>query len=170
MAVPMIVKMPEPMTAPIPSEVRLSQPRDFFNRTSAFSESDMSWSIPLQRKSCEATHLLRSRPGKPAESHHPMLFWSKKRTSIYPETVRRATCCRLVFVGRLSFLGLLKLRIALDEFLRAAPGKTYRDAAVFVIAFDAYDCSNTETGMAHPSAEHGICVTPAFGGWAPKRT
>ncbi len=99
-----------------------------------------------------------------------MLLWSKKRTSIYPETVRRATCCRLVFVTRLSFLGLLKLRIALDEFLRAAPGETNRNAAVFVIAFDAYDCSNTKTGMPHPSAEHGICVTPAFRGWAHKRT
>src|SRR5258708_4165272 len=161
MAVPMIVKMPEPMTAPIPSEVRLSQPGDFFNRTSAFSESHMTWSIPLQRKSCEATDLLRSRPGKPAESHHPMLFWSKKRPSIYPETVRRATCCRLVFVTRLSFLGLLKLRIALDEFLCAASGETYRDAAVFVIALDTYACSHHVTVRAHPSAGPGVCHTPA---------
>jgi len=65
MAVPMIVKMPEPMTAPMPSEVRLSHPKDFFNRTSAFSESDSSWSILLQWKSCDATPALRSHPGKP---------------------------------------------------------------------------------------------------------
>src|SRR5208337_4790708 len=63
MAVPMTVKMPEPMTAPIPSEVKLSQPRDFFNLISAFSESDRSWSILLHRKRCEAKRALRSRPG-----------------------------------------------------------------------------------------------------------
>jgi len=35
-AVPITVKMPEPMTAPIPSEVRLIQPSDFFNRFPRF--------------------------------------------------------------------------------------------------------------------------------------
>src|SRR5215470_15972577 len=60
MAVPTMVKMPEPMTAPMPREVRLSQPRDFLRRSSAPSESDRSWSILLQLKSWEATHYLRS--------------------------------------------------------------------------------------------------------------
>jgi hypothetical protein len=49
----------------MPNDVRLSHPRDFFNRTSAFSESEISWSIPLQRKRCDPTHALRSHPGKP---------------------------------------------------------------------------------------------------------
>src|SRR5882762_778896 len=67
-----MVKMPDPMTAPMPSEVKLSHPRDFFNRTSAFSESDMSWSIPLQRKSSDPTHALRSRPGKPEAQNYTL--------------------------------------------------------------------------------------------------
>ena len=61
-AVPTMVKIPEPITAPIPRDVRLSQPSDFFNRTSAFSESDNSWSMPLQRKRGVATRTLRSHP------------------------------------------------------------------------------------------------------------
>src|SRR6202043_2013903 len=52
MAVPTMVKIPEPITAPMPSEVRLSQPRDFFNRFSGCCESVMSWSISFLRKSC----------------------------------------------------------------------------------------------------------------------
>jgi hypothetical protein len=48
-----MVKIPEPITAPIPSEVRLSQPRDFFNRFSGSCESVMSWSMSFLRKSCE---------------------------------------------------------------------------------------------------------------------
>jgi hypothetical protein len=59
------VKIPEPITAPMPSEVKLSHPRDFFKRVSWFSESDRSWSILLQRRRCDPTHALRSRPGKP---------------------------------------------------------------------------------------------------------
>src|ERR1700737_96834 len=54
-AVPIMVKMPEPMTAPIPREVRLTQPRDFFNLVSAFSESESNWSMPLQRNRGDGT-------------------------------------------------------------------------------------------------------------------
>ena len=61
-AVPTTVKIPEPITAPIPSEVRLNHPSDFFNRISAFSESESSWSIFLQRNSGDATQALRSHP------------------------------------------------------------------------------------------------------------
>src|ERR1700752_1139316 len=53
MAVPTTVKIPEPMTAPIPSEVRLSQPSDFFNRRSGSSASEINWSMFLTRKSVE---------------------------------------------------------------------------------------------------------------------
>src|SRR5262249_11099251 len=59
MAVPTIVKMPEPMTAPMPREVRLSQPRDFLSLISAPSQSEMSWSMSLQRNNGEATRALR---------------------------------------------------------------------------------------------------------------
>ena len=41
-AVPTIVKIPDPITAPMPSEVRLSQPSDFFRRISGLSASEMS--------------------------------------------------------------------------------------------------------------------------------
>src|SRR5260221_14148498 len=64
MAVPTIVKIPEPMTAPMPREVRLSQPKDFFNRNSAPSQSEISWSMFLRRKSDEATQALRSSPAR----------------------------------------------------------------------------------------------------------
>src|SRR5579859_808767 len=64
MAVPTMVKMPEPITAPMPREVRLSQPNDFFNRNSAPSQSEISWSIFLRRKSDEANRALRSSPAR----------------------------------------------------------------------------------------------------------
>src|ERR1700734_2647886 len=59
-AVPTMVKMPEPITAPIPREVRLSQPRDFLSFTSACSESERSGSMVLQLKSWDAARYLRS--------------------------------------------------------------------------------------------------------------
>src|ERR1700739_2184218 len=74
-AVPTTVKIPEPITAPMPSDVRLSHPSDFFNRISAFSESDSNWSMLLQRNSGDATQALRShpRPGaSPQLAAHPV--------------------------------------------------------------------------------------------------
>jgi hypothetical protein len=47
-AVPMTVKMPEPMTAPIPREVSETGPRVFFRRVSGFSDSAISLSMDLQ--------------------------------------------------------------------------------------------------------------------------
>src|SRR5271155_4936942 len=62
MAVPMIVKIPEPITAPIPSDVRLSHPSDFFSCFSRISESEISRSISFLRKSCAPNrHLPRER-------------------------------------------------------------------------------------------------------------
>src|SRR5258708_21938172 len=49
------VKIPEPMTAPIPREVRLNHPSDFFNRRSGSSASEISWSMFLTRNSPEPT-------------------------------------------------------------------------------------------------------------------
>jgi hypothetical protein len=50
-AVPTTVKMPEPMTAPIPRAVRESGPRVFVSRRSASSESEISLSMDFLAKS-----------------------------------------------------------------------------------------------------------------------
>jgi hypothetical protein len=47
----MTVKMPEPMTAPMPSAVSDQGPRLFFSERSGSSESLMSLSIDLQANS-----------------------------------------------------------------------------------------------------------------------
>ena len=52
MAVPMTVKMPEPMTAPIPSAVSDHGPSVFFSECSGSSESLISLSIDLVANSC----------------------------------------------------------------------------------------------------------------------
>jgi hypothetical protein len=51
MAVPMTVKMPDPMTAPMPSAVSDHGPRDFFSACSGSSESLMSLSMDLHASS-----------------------------------------------------------------------------------------------------------------------
>jgi hypothetical protein len=51
MAVPMTVKMPEPMTAPMPSEVSDQGPRDFLSLCPGSSDSLMSLSIDLRASS-----------------------------------------------------------------------------------------------------------------------
>jgi hypothetical protein len=50
MAVPMTVKMPDPMTAPMPSEVREMGPRVLRSLCSGSSESAMSLSMDLHEK------------------------------------------------------------------------------------------------------------------------
>ena len=50
MAVPMTVKMPEPITAPMPSAVSDHGPRVFFSRCSGSSDSEISLSMDLQAK------------------------------------------------------------------------------------------------------------------------
>jgi hypothetical protein len=49
-AVPMMVKMPEPMTAPMPRAVRETGPRVFLRECSGRSESEMSLSMDLVAK------------------------------------------------------------------------------------------------------------------------
>src|SRR5690348_8585477 len=49
-AVPITVKMPEPMTAPIPSEVSETGPRVLRNLRSGSSDSAISLSMDLQQK------------------------------------------------------------------------------------------------------------------------
>ena len=53
-AVPITVKMPEPMTAPMPSPVSDHGPSDFFSRCSGCSESEISLSMDLHAKICFA--------------------------------------------------------------------------------------------------------------------
>ena len=52
MAVPMTVKMPEPMTAPMPRAVRDTGPSDFLSAVSGISDSVISLSIDLVAKIC----------------------------------------------------------------------------------------------------------------------
>jgi len=51
MAVPTTVKMPEPMTAPMPRAVSDHGPRVFFSRCSGSSDSEISLSMDLQQNS-----------------------------------------------------------------------------------------------------------------------
>src|SRR5579859_6942241 len=98
-AVPTTVKIPEPITAPMPSDVRLSHPSDFFNRISAFSESDSSWSIFLQRNSGDATQALRFASAPPqrqpetgrATRSEPDTQCSNVSAPLYRDSPPRAT-------------------------------------------------------------------------------
>ncbi len=60
MAVPTTVKMPEPMTAPIPSAVSDHGPSVFFSRCSGSSDSEISLSMDLQQNSWFARSVLRN--------------------------------------------------------------------------------------------------------------
>jgi hypothetical protein len=57
MAVPITVKIPEPITAPIPSAVNETGPSVFFNACSGLSDSEISLSIDLVAKICLASAL-----------------------------------------------------------------------------------------------------------------
>src|SRR5580700_177650 len=50
-AVPVTVKMPDPMTAPTPSAIKLQTPSDFFSRRSGSSEAAIRASMLLVRRS-----------------------------------------------------------------------------------------------------------------------
>jgi hypothetical protein len=153
--VPITVKMPEPMTAPMPREVRLSQPRDFFNRTSAFSESDRSWSILLQLKSWEATRTLRSHRELVKA---PCRIRCVVRESVPQCTLRGDEAQLRLLRGRFAtetqrkgpdnWLHLGELGVALYEFFGAAAGEAYGQAAVVVLAFHAYYCAYAVFGVA----------------------
>ena len=57
MATPMTVKMPEPITAPMPRAVKETGPSVFFNACSGLSDSEISLSIDLVAKICLASAL-----------------------------------------------------------------------------------------------------------------
>ena len=56
---------------------------------------------------------------------------------------------------------MLKLRVAFDEFFRAATGKSDGEATVVFVAFDADNGANAVFGMANSLAEQGICIRTA---------
>ena len=56
-ATPIMVKIPDPITAPIPSAVKETGPSVFFNACSGISDSEISLSIDLVRKICLASAL-----------------------------------------------------------------------------------------------------------------
>ena len=59
MAVPTTVKIPEPMTAPMPNAVSDHGPSVFFSRCSGSSESEISLSMDLHAKSWFASLTLQ---------------------------------------------------------------------------------------------------------------
>jgi hypothetical protein len=62
----MTVKIPEPITAPMPSAVSDHGPRVFFRQCSGFSESSISLSMDLQRSSWLASGKLLALEIQPA--------------------------------------------------------------------------------------------------------
>ena len=72
-ATPITVKIPDPMTAPMPSAVKETGPSVFFNACSGRSDSEISLSIDLVRNICLVSGLAPQ-----TES-----FWSSLRS--YPE-------------------------------------------------------------------------------------
>src|SRR5256885_13555635 len=156
MAVPMMVKIPEPITAPMPSDVRLTQPRVFFNRTSACSESESNWSMPLQRNKGDATRTLR--------------FASDRRFVPPPDALCRwdyAPQCTLrgaVAQHWVPALNVLQLGVAFDELLRSAAGKTNGKPAILVITLDTDDSSNPVVWMADFLSKERIRIGATSGG------
>src|SRR5438876_1847117 len=71
-AVPITVKMPEPMTAPMPSAVSDNGPSVFFSRCSGSCESEMSLSMDLVAKSWEGRSVstLKKLPHKGTRRTH----------------------------------------------------------------------------------------------------
>jgi hypothetical protein len=64
MAVPMTVKIPEPITAPMPSAVSDHGPRLFFSERPGSSDSRMSLSIDLRASSWLGSSVLLTSQGK----------------------------------------------------------------------------------------------------------
>src|SRR5260370_2076227 len=93
---------------------------------------------------------------------------------MYPEKSRRATwrviCRRARVQVHVPTLCLFELRVPLDKLLRAASREAHGYAAVFVVALDANDGSDTEARMANFAPQHGIGIAAAFCSGAPEGT
>src|SRR6266849_4867493 len=66
------------------------------------------------------------------------------------------------FRGRFPTLCLFELRVPLDKLFRAAAGEAHGYAAVFVVAFDANDGSDSEARMTNFAPQHGIGIAAAL--------
>ena len=85
MAVPMTVKMPEPMTAPMPSAVSDHGPRVFFSACAGSAESLMSLSMDLRAKNWLGRADLLA---EAAFSYQPSAFsFFVRRREIYPSRI-----------------------------------------------------------------------------------
>jgi len=80
MAVPMTVKMPEPMTAPMPRAVSDQGPSDFLSACSGSSDSRMSLSMDLQASSWLGSAVLLVQTGllKTSGSGERILQWMRR--------------------------------------------------------------------------------------------
>jgi hypothetical protein len=152
MAVPTTVKIPEPMTAPIPREVRLNQPSDFFNRRSGSSASEINWSIFFTRNSPESTR------------HHPTAMRIEERGNstlrgLSPQhrVLRKGGECAQRRSTR-SYLrsSPAEIRVSLHELLGAVVGETDGELAVLAITLDTDNGSRAVGGVAHPLADERI--------------
>src|SRR5580700_6458768 len=168
----MTVNIPEPMTAPIPSEVRLTQPRDFLSRFSGFSESEMSLSMFFFRKSCGSNrHLPRAtdkklylarRSGATVDSSVETTgksspdpesrtgLRSRLRTPAWREAPPGETSA-----GRRSALRQPEIGVALYQFLGTVVLEADGDPAVVSFTFDADDGADAVLGMPDARTDEG---------------
>src|SRR5712691_4289906 len=67
-------------------------------------------------------------------------------------------------------LCLFELRVPLDKLFRATTGEAHGYAAVFVVAFDANDGSDTKARMSNFTSQHGLGIAAAFRSGSPEGT
>src|SRR3984893_1481517 len=153
MAVPTTVKIPEPMTAPMPREVRLSQPSDFFNRRSGSSASEISLSMFLTRNSPESTR------------HHPNVMLNRGTWRLYLAGRLSATpgialgarvCAKTLSLAYPCGSGPAEIRVSFHELFRAVIGEADSKFAVVAIALNADDRACAVSGMAHALSDERI--------------
>src|SRR5712675_1905171 len=159
MAVPTTVKIPEPMTAPIPREVRLSQPSDFFNRRSGSSASEISLSIFLTRNRPESTR------------HHPTVMLNRGTWKLYlvePVSATAGTfrdvamCAKTLYLEYAERLGPAEIRVSFHEFFCSVVGEADGKFALVAIAFNNDDRARAVGGVADTLADERIaCASRA---------
>src|ERR1019366_669388 len=153
-AVPVRTKIPVPMMAPMPRQVRLTQPSDFFNRRSGASASEINWSMFLTRNSPEPTRhhpnakQIENRANSTLRGLAPQLpAWPPESRCVQRRSQKYCACS-----------GPAQIRIPLHEFLRSVIGETHGQFAVVAIALDAGDGSGAVCGMAHALADERIRI------------
>src|ERR1700757_2916016 len=101
-AVPITVKMPDPITAPMPSAVSETGPSVFFKACSGLSDSEISLSIDFVAKICLASALAPAYRRIGAGSSTAVVFQNLSEIAIMPDPERvteyvsapdSANCC-----------------------------------------------------------------------------